>query len=224
MLLISTTIIGGLSTNFIDNYSYVIFATVGLHYLSYPLLCLLGEKWMRYKVILVGIILMFAGFLITMVTLMTTHFIPLNVIVAVSICLVTTFPYFLGYGIFVANVIQFGTDQLQSAPSQELSSFVYWVLYINYSLVALILLMASSITGIVYKDTIYLTFTCIFGYGVIIVIIAVLFFCCFKHHFIIEPAQHNNPIKLIWRVMRYALTHKQPVRHSAFTYGEILKM
>ena len=175
MLLISTTTIsGGLSANFIDNYLYAIFATIGLHYLSYPLLGLLGEKWMRYKVILVGIILMFVGFLIAMV--ITIQFMHLNGIVVVSICLVTTFPYFLGYGIFAANVIQFGTDQFQFASSQELNSFVYWVLYINYSLLALILLMTSSITGIVYKDTIYLTFTCIFGYGVIIVIIAVLFF------------------------------------------------
>ena len=119
MLLISTTIItGGLSTNFIDNYSYVIFAAIGLHYLSYPLLGLLGEKWMRYNVILVGIMLMFGGFFIFVVTLVTLYFVHLSDIVVVSICLVITFPYFLGYGIFEANVIQFGTDQLQSATSQ----------------------------------------------------------------------------------------------------------
>ena len=91
----------------------------------------------------------------------------------------------------------------------------------NYSLLAFVLLLASSITSIVYNNTIYSTFTCVFGYGVLIVIIAVLSFCCFKRHLVIEPAQHNNPIKLIWRVMRYALTHKQPVRRSAFTYGEL---
>ena len=222
MLLISTTIItGGLSTNFIDSYSYVIFAAIGFHYLSYPLLGLLGEKWMRYKVILVGIILMLGGFFIVVVTLVTLYFVHLSDIVVVSICLFATFPYFLGYGIFEANVIQFGTDQLQSATSQELSSFVYWFLYMNYSLLAFVLLLASSITSIVYKNTIYSTFTCVFGYGVLIVIIAVLSFCCFKRHLVIEPAQHNNPIKLIWRVMRYALTHKQPVRRSAFTYGEL---
>ena len=222
MLLISTTIItGGLSTNFIDNYSYAIFAAIGLHYLFYPLLGLLGEKWMRYKVILVGIKLMFVGFFIVIVTLVALNFTHLNDIAIVSICLVATFPYFLGYGIFEANVIQFGTDQLQFAPSQELCSFVYWVLYMNYSLLAFILLMASIITVIAYKNTIYFTFTCIFGYGVVIVIIAVLSFCCFKHHLVIEPAQHNNPIKLVWRVMKYALTHKQPVRRSAFTFGEL---
>ena len=221
MLLTTTTIIsGGLSTNFIDNYSYAIFAAIGLHYLSYPLLGLLGEKWVRYKVILVGIILMFVGFFIAIVTLITLNFLHLNGIAVVGICLVASFPYFFGYGIFEANVIQFGTDQLQFAPSQQLSSLVYWVLYLNYSLLAFILLMASIITTIVYKNSIYFSFTCIFGYGVLIVIIAVLSLCCFKHHLVIEQAQHNNPIKLIWRVIKYALTHKQPVRRSAFTYGE----
>ena len=130
------------------------------------------------------------------------------------------FSIFLGYGIFEANVIQFGTDQLQFAPSQELSCFVYWVLYMPSFLLAFILLVASIITAFVYKNTFYFAFGYIFGSGVLIVMIAVLSFVCFKHQLIIEPAQHNNPVKLIWRVVRYALTHKQPMRCSAFTYGE----
>ena len=72
------------------------------------------------------------------------------------------------------------------------------------------------------KNIVYFTFTYILGYGALIITIAVLCFCfcCFKHHLVIETARHNNPIKLIWRVMRYAWKHKQPVRRSAFTYGE----
>ena len=221
MLLTITTIIsGGLLTNFVDNYSYAIFVAVGLHYIVYPLLGLLGEKWMRYKVILVGIILIFVGFYIGMIILVTLYFLHLNGIVVVGICSVVALPYFFGHGILEANVIQFGTDQLQFAPSQQLSSFVYWVLYINYSSLAFIFLMASIITAIVYKNIVYIMFCSIFGYGTLIIIIALLFFCCCKRHLVIEPAQHSNPIKLIWRVMRYALTHKQPVRRSAFTYGE----
>ena len=77
----------------------------------------------------------------------------------------------------------------------------------NYSLLAFILLMASIITSIIYKNT---TFSCMFGYDVLIFIIVVLFFCHCKHHLVIEPAQCNNSIKIIWRMMRYALTHKQP--------------
>ena len=220
LLTTSNLISGGLSTNFIDNYSYVLFAAISFSFLFYPLLGLLGEKWMRYKVILVGIILIFVGFVIAIVTFVILHFVHLNKIAVVGICLVVSFPFFFGYGVFEANMIQFGTDQLQFAPSQELSSFVYWVLYTNYSLLAFILLIASIITAIVYKYTIYLTFTFIFGFGVLVIMIAILSFYCFKQHLVIEPAQHNNPVKLIWRVMRYAWTHKQPVRPSAFTYGE----
>ena len=52
ILLSTTTLIGDLLTKLIIAYYYVIFAAVGLHYLFYPLL---GKKWMRCKVLLVGI-------------------------------------------------------------------------------------------------------------------------------------------------------------------------
>ena len=223
ILLTTTTIIsGGLSTHFIESYSYIIFAAAGLYYLFYPLLGLLGKKWMRYKVILVGVMLTFVGFLIILVTLVTIYFINLNRIVVVCICLVVSALYFFGYGLYEANVIQFGTDQLQFAPSQDLSSFVYWVLYMYYFPLAILLLAASIMTAFIYKNIIYYAFTGIFGSGVLIVIIAVLSFCCFKQHLIIEPAQQNNPVKLIWRVITYAWKHKIPQRRSAFTYGELL--
>ena len=95
LLSITTITSGGLSTNFIDNYSYVIFAVVSLHYLSYPLLGLLGEKKMRFKVLLVGIILIFVGFFVTIVTLVILYFKHLNSIAVVGICLVGSFPFSL---------------------------------------------------------------------------------------------------------------------------------
>ena len=93
-IILSTIIIisGGLSIYLIDHYSYVLFAVVGLHYLFYPFLGLLGEKWVRYKVLLVGI---FVGFFINIVTLVTLYFVQLNRITVVGICTVLSFPYFL---------------------------------------------------------------------------------------------------------------------------------
>ena len=132
LLTTSNLISGGLSTSFANNYSYVIFAAISFSFLFYPLLGLLGEKWMRYKVLMVGIILMFVGFFIGIITFAILYFVQLNSIAVVGICLVVSFPYFFGYGIFEANMIQFATDQLQFASSQELNSFVYWVLYMNY--------------------------------------------------------------------------------------------
>ena len=66
---------------------------------------------------------------------------------------------------FEANVIQFGTDQLQFSPSEELSSFIYWLLYMNYCPLAVVLVMASIVTGLVHNKTIYYVFTLIFGSG-----------------------------------------------------------
>ena len=65
ILLANITILSGaLSTHFIDRYSFLIFAAIGLFYLFYPFLGLLGEKWMRYKVMIIGIVLICVGFVI----------------------------------------------------------------------------------------------------------------------------------------------------------------
>ena len=211
---------GGLSTHFIDRYSFLIFAAVGLYYLFYPMLGLLGEKWMRYKVMVIGIVLICVGFVIITVSFVGLYFLQLNSITAVILSTTLACPFFLGYGLFQANVIQFGTDQLQFSPSEELSSYIYWFLYMSYCPLAVVLVMASIVTGLVHNNTIYYVFTVVFGSGCYLILFAILSFCCFKHHLVIEPAQHNNPVKLIWRVIKYAWKHKRPVRRSAFTFGE----
>ena len=211
---------GGLSTRFVDKYSFLIFAAIGLYFLFYPMLGLLGEKWMRYKVIIIGIVLICVGFVIIIVCSVGLYSIQLNSIAAVTLAISVTCLFFLGYGLFEANIIQFGTDQLQFSPSEELSSFTYWFTYMYYCPLAVVLVMASIVTGLVHNNTIYYAFTVMFGSGCFLIFFAILSFCCFKHHLVIEPAQHNNPVKLIWRVIKYAWKHKQPMRRSAFTFGE----
>ena len=214
-------ITGGLSLVFIPELSYVIFAVIGLYYLFYPLFGLLGEKWVRYKVMMVGSIMLCIGFITTLISIIVMYLNDIHGIKAVIIALVVTFPFFLGQGIFDANMIQFGTDQLQFSSSHEFSSFVYWFLCMYYCPSALILLMASIIQTLLQKDTSYYVEAAVFGSaGTVIVLIVLFSACCFKRYLNIEPAQHNNPVKLIWRVLIYAWKHKQPTRRSAFTYGE----
>ena len=129
ILLANITIIyGALSTHFIDRYFFLIFAAIGLYYLFYPMLGLLGEKWMRYKVIKIGIVLICVGFVIITISLVGLYFLQLNSITTLILSTTLACPFFLGYGLFQANVIQFGIDQLQFSPSEELSSFIYWFL------------------------------------------------------------------------------------------------
>ena len=44
--------------------------------------------------------------------------------------------------------------------------------------------------------------------------------CSCRGHLLIEPTTSNNPVTLICKVLNYARKHSQPVRRSAFTYGE----
>ena len=221
-LLMTTVIVitGALSNVFISDFSYIIFAVIGLYYLFYPLLGLLGEKWMRYRVMIIGSIIICFGFITVLISLLFVYMKSVQSTQAVIIALVVSCPYFLGQGIFGANVIQFGTDQLQFAPSEELSSFVYWFLYLYYFPLGLILLMSSAVNSLAYNHTKYYVASVVFGCGSVIIVVALFSACCFKRHLVIEPSQNNNPVKLILKVMRYAWIHKQPVRRSAFTYGE----
>ena len=215
-----TVISGGLSNVFVTQFSYIIFGVIGLYYLFYPLFGLLGEKWVRYKVMMAGSILLCIGFIIVLISLTIVYLNDIHGTKSVVIVLVGTFPFFIGQGIFEANVIQFGTDQLRFSSSEEFSSFVYWFLYTYYCPLALILLMASIVQTFVQEDTKYFVAAVVFGSGTIIILIALLSACYLKQYLDIEPAQHNNPIKLIWRVLIYAWKHKKPMRRSAFTYGE----
>ena len=215
-----TDISGGLSNVFIPDLSYEIFAVIGLYYLFYPLFGLLGEKWVRYKVMMVGSIMLCVGFIIVVISLIIVYLNDIQGTTSVIIALVVTFPFFIGQGIFEANVIQFGTDQLRFSSSEDISSFVYWFWFVYYCPLAIILLMASIVQTFVQEDTKYFVAAVVFGFGTVIVLIAFFTACCFRRYLDIEPAQHKNPVKLIWRVLIYAWKHKQPTKRSAFTYGE----
>ena len=120
----------------------------------------------------------------------------------------------IGLAMFEANAIQFGVDQLQFDSNEELSKFVHWyfwtVYVIQYTITSFKVIAADENLAL---QSIF-AFTCTFT-----ALIIVICFKCFKK-LMIEPLSHINPIKLIFRVVNYAIKHKQPVRRSAFTYGE----
>ena len=188
--------------------------------LLFPVLGLLGEKWTRYKILMIGSLTMCISCTIMLGIITITDLIGINDTALAILLVITTSPYFFGFILFLANVISFGTDQLQFSPSQELSNLVYWIFGPYYLFSSLIMVLLSMITASVYDKTNIYTTSVLFSSALIVISVAFLAICCFKHHLVIEPAQHNNPVKLIWRVMRYAWKHKQPVRRSAFTYGE----
>ena len=117
-----------------------------------------------------------------------------------------------GFGLFIGNIIQFGTDQLQFAPSHQLAAFAHWsICSFLLSLVILDVINVALRYNLLYYGLFCFCFVLPVGF-------AIIFGCCCKHHFTIEPPAHIDPVKMIWRVMKYAWKHKYPVRRSAFTY------
>ena len=181
-------------------------------YLLYPVAGLLAELYCsRYKVIIAGNVLAVVGSIIAVPTttmLLVLEFentavlIKFNSGTGTTILITATIGIILhqfGLGLFEANAIQFGVDQLQFASNDDLSKFVNWYYWAITSL--------QIIPGLYFR-------------GCVLFTIASLFCLYCKCHYMIEPAGHVNPVKHIGKVLQYARRHTTPVFRSAFTYGE----
>ena len=112
---------------------------------------------------------------------------------------------------FWLSTILLGLDQLESAGTKKLSSFIWW-----YFWVMQLLGLINSIAGCSSPYIPHATFimSCI---HIICVLVIVVSSCALKRWFIIYQ-RTSNPILLVARVLNYARKHKYPTNRSAFTY------
>ena len=208
-------------------------------FLLYPVAGLMGEVCLsRYKLMIVGTILALIGIFIAVPTLTMAIFnkendylgetckknecmdYPFLVPACVSLVI-----YQFGLGLFEANAIQFGTDQLQFASNEKLSVFVnwyFWSLYIVNSFIPVTYVIGLGISSAVVYIPFLSSGVAILGLFSFISISIMLFCCCGCHsHFTTEPVGRINPVKHIITVLNYARHHSQAVFRSAFTYGEV---
>ena len=190
----------------------VIVIARALTYLLYPVAGLLGELyWSRYKVMITGNVLAVLGAIAIAIAIIiyTTNsdsyiIILVTIAIAASIGIIL---YQFGLGLFEANAIQFGVDQLQFASNDEISKFVnwyYWALNVLQLIPPAFIIKHSALFN---------------GFGLLVVVCGLFCTCC-KRHYVREPIRRVNPITHIVKVLRYARRHTAPVLCSAFTYGE----
>ena len=136
-----------------------------------------------------------------------------------------------GFGMYEANAIQFGMDQMLEASSRKLSSFIhwyYWSLHLGPLMIFYILL--AVLVYIQQRCTINLEYPLqndiVFGWiilppSIIQSILIILGLCIIRKskNVYINPVQ-SSPFKLILNVIKFAWKHKYPVNRSAFTYWE----
>ena len=220
----------------------------GVAYLFYPLVGLLADVcFTRYKVILASALLRLivatfgTGLLLawTLGILVDFHFVD-RVYTHNFVYLGNgyTVAMIASTGVFEANAIQFGMDQMLEASSSQLSTFIHWYYFSRSVAIGLLtLILASIAAGIVFHSDCFIhisnieqAHTAVLSHSVALLpvlttaslqlvmpAISVLLLICCKKHLTIEPAGYN-PFTTVYKVLKYAWQHKCPENRSAFTY------
>ena len=182
------------------------------------LLCgVIGEKFTRYKIVIIGIVLINLGQLLkTLLTMFLT--LPFNVN---PIYILVSLTYLLGFALFLTNYVQFGLDQLLHESSSKLQSYIYWLVgVVHWFAVFIFSIVPAVLTKLVPYHVLIVAIKIINGIPYLLLIISFFLICCYKRHICIEPPPKVNPVKHIYKVMQYAWLNKYPARRSAYTYTE----
>ena len=118
---------------------------------------------------------------------------------------------YIGCGVFFANIVQFGLDQLHDASTNEITSFIIWLAwtlcitgYISYFAVTCVPTTFSVLGNLVICISLSTALTSMFTFD----------------HLLVKEPSNKNPFKLIYNVVKYAVKNKRPAFRSAFTYCE----
>ena len=207
---------------FLDSKQHIIlYCLIGGLYIFFPVLGCLGERVSRYKVMKAGEILILISYSINFISLILLITFNKNndkfqyyLYTSYTLCLTLSL---CGYGLHVANVLQFGASQLQFASSDDFAAFARWTIFtflVSSSVVELTLAILSTyppLTG--YQGLLGIN-----GFVLFLLIIVVVTSYKLKHLMIFVHPPHIDGINLIWRVMRFAWKYKKPLQPSAFTY------
>ena len=188
-------------------------SVLGLLFLSYPLLGYIADVCLtRYRTIKCSLITLIIGCTIGLVLAFIDNFVTVTervtyILTLTLIVLVTT-----GVGLFKANCIQFGLDQLLEAPTPKLIAFIHWY-YWTHNAVQLVVTYLIIVVepeqyllhGVIKK---YLTILILSILGLAPVSSLVLLHKSKRHLYILRAGL--NPFKNIYKVLKYSWNHKGP--------------
>ena len=115
---------------------------------------------------------------------------------------------------FLANVIQFGVDQLNESPSRDSFLFIHWFLFTLYIGISFGKLVWSTASIFIYSFS-------MFGLVLLVELICIpVSFCVAKRRWFVIDTGIGNPYKEVARVVSFAGKNKIPIQRSAFTFWE----
>ena len=208
----------------------------GVSFLLYPLCGWLADIYVtNYRMIVIS-------FILTVLSSIPVILYATSMILFPSIFLKAVYINYIFFGVAIliglialgmyeANAIQFGMDQMLEASSEQLSSFIHWYYWCVH--------VGPLITYYVLLGILHHYMTCVEdGVHVIAAIKVFGFLLLFpstglfvlslgsfitslltKKDLFIDKTQRNH-LKLILQVLKYSYKHKYPEKRSAFTYWE----
>ena len=165
----------------------------------------------RYKVIRCSIWIMWIVSMLITINAVVAQFVTDHYNIEKRISQTMIFILAIGFGGYQANAIQFGLDQLQDASTTEITAFICWYVWTYFCNATFM-----ELTRICIKPKLY-----VFGHLLVSVSITAVISSSFllESSLVKEPVT-QNPFKLIYKVIQYAIKTKYPIRRSAFTYCE----
>ena len=130
----------------------------------------------------------------------------------ISLQVILTIVVGLGLAGLVANIMQFGLDQLIDASSTDICSFISWYVWLYFLAYTMAVFSQQYLCGIYDLPLSFLFVS-------LTITVVVLSDIAYNHWLVKEPVTHD-PLKLIYQVLRYAAKNKYPRMRSAFTYWE----
>ena len=222
------------------------FTTLGILFISYPLLGYIADVCLtRYRTIKCSFLMLIVGCTIGMLmflVIFSTNIANINGIfprnlrgihtstlihdisMVLLLALITT-----GVGLFEANAIQFGLDQLLEAPTPKLIAFIHWYYWTHNAVQLVVMYLGiclraneSILTSLSKNESRAILDILAFMFFAILGLTAVgslvLLHKSKRHLYILRAGL--NPFKNIYKVLKYSWNHKVPQHRSAFTYWE----
>lgn len=187
-------------------------------YLFYPITGLYADvKFGRYKTGVCSLCLALASCLTTLLSVVLYG-------TGIETTGLVLFSFGYNFGMFARTsfmivMLSFGADQLLGASSEELSAYVQWFYLshvVGWAISGLVNCLLRCIVAVPFDMWLIM-----FGFHTLCIFICLLVMTLYKKKMVTErPKVSISPMTLIFRVLKYAKTHRYPANRSAFTYWE----
>ena len=167
----------------------------------------------RYQFIRCSLTVTWCGIIATNVYyLIDKHFLKFPCAVETSLQFILAIVVGLGLAGIVANSMQFQLDQLIDASSTDICSHISWCVWLYFLAYILAVFCQQYLSGI-YDLPLSFLFVSLTITMLVLSDVA-------HNHWLVKELVTQNPLKLIYQVLRYAVKNKYPRMRSAFTYWE----